>query len=102
MGITTEKKYDKIICQTQEITASEINLDFPSVGATENIILAAVLANGTTTIINAAMEPEIVDLQNFLNRMGAKVTGAGSNIIKIEDPKVDIWALGVMAYEMFF
>lgn len=87
MGITTEKKYDKIICQTQEVTASEINLDFPSVGATENIILAAVLANGTTTIINAAMEPEIVDLQNFLNRMGAKVTGAGSNIIKIEGVK---------------
>ena len=87
MGITSEKKYGKIICQAEEIIAAEIHLDFPSVGATENCILASVLAKGSTTIINAAMEPEIVDLQNFLNRMGAKVEGAGSNIIKIEGVK---------------
>lgn len=87
MGITTQKDYDKIICQSEEIVSAEINLDFPSVGATENCILAAVLAKGTTTIINAAMEPEIIDLQNFLNRMGAKVQGAGSNVIKIEGVK---------------
>ena len=62
-------------------------MDFPSVGATENIMLASVLAKGTTTIINAAMEPEITDLQNFLNKMGAKITGAGTNIIKIEGVK---------------
>ena len=59
-------------------------MDFPSVGATENIILASVLGNGTTTIVNAAMEPEILDLQNFLNRMGTKIEGAGTNIIKIK------------------
>ena len=87
LGITTEKDYGKIICKAEDIKAAEINLDFPSVGATENCILAAVLAEGTTTIINAAMEPEIVDLQNFLNRMGAKIEGAGSNIIKIEGVK---------------
>ena len=53
-------------------------------GATENIMLAAVLAKGTTKIINAAMEPEITDLQKFLNKMGAKIEGAGSNVITIE------------------
>ena len=54
-----------------------------SAGATENIMLVATLAEGETKIINAAMEPEIVDLANFLNRMGAKIIGAGSNVIKI-------------------
>lgn len=58
-------------------------MDFPSVGATENIMLAAVLGKGETIIRNAAMEPEIEDLQNFLNRMGAKIEGAGTNIISI-------------------
>ena len=87
LGIKNEKNYGKIICETDEVIASEIHLDFPSVGATENCILASVLAKGKTTIINAAMEPEIVDLQNFLNRMGGKIQGAGSNIIKIEGVK---------------
>ena len=59
-------------------------LDFPSVGATENIMMAAVLADGTTYIENAAEEPEIVDLANFLNKMGAKIKGAGTDTIKIE------------------
>ena len=72
-----------IKCDCEKIEPCEINLDFPSVGATENAILASVLANGTTTIINAAMEPEIIDLQNMLNKMGAKIVGAGSNIIKV-------------------
>ena len=84
LGITVHKNFGKIICETEEIIPTEINLDFPSVGATENIMLASVLAKGTTAIINAAMEPEIIDLQNFLNRMGAKIEGAGSNIIKIK------------------
>lgn len=83
LGIKTYEEHGKIICNAEEICGTEINLDFPSVGATENIILASVLAKGITVIINAAMEPEIEDLQNFLNRMGAKVEGAGSNIIKI-------------------
>ena len=61
----------------------KIHLDFPSVGATENAMLVAVLAKGTTVISNAAMEPEIIDLQNFLNKMGAKITGAGTNEIII-------------------
>jgi UDP-N-acetylglucosamine 1-carboxyvinyltransferase len=65
----------------------EIVLDFPSVGATENIMMAAALNNGTTIIRNAAREPEIVDLQNFLNRMGAIVKGAGLDTIRIEGVK---------------
>ncbi|WP_416828127.1 UDP-N-acetylglucosamine 1-carboxyvinyltransferase [Ectobacillus polymachus] len=63
---------------------AKIYLDFPSVGATENIMSAAVLAQGTTIIENAAKEPEIVDLANFLNAMGAKVRGAGTGAIRIE------------------
>ncbi len=62
-------------------------MDFPSVGATENIILSTVLSEGTTTIVNAAMEPEIKDLANFLNKMGAKIVGAGTNVIKITGVK---------------
>jgi UDP-N-acetylglucosamine 1-carboxyvinyltransferase len=65
----------------------EVLLDFPSVGATENIMMAASLTSGTTVIRNAAREPEIVDLQNFLNRMGAKIRGAGLDTIKIEGVK---------------
>lgn len=87
LGIKVEEHYGKINCTAEEIEGTEIHLDFPSVGATENIMLASVLAKGTTLIINAAMEPEIVDLQNFLNKMGAKVEGAGSNIVKIEGVK---------------
>ncbi len=63
---------------------NDIHLDFPSVGATENIMLASVLAKGVTKINNAAMEPEIIDLQNALNSMGAKITGAGTNNIIIK------------------
>ena len=84
LGITVQENFGKIICTAEEINETEINLDFPSVGATENIILAAVLGDGETIIRNAAMEPEIEDLQNFLNRMGAKVEGAGTYVIKIK------------------
>ena len=63
---------------------NDIHLDFPSVGATENIMLASVLAKGVTKINNAAMEPEIIDLQNALNSMGAKIKGAGTNNIIIK------------------
>ncbi len=66
------------------LRGARIYLDFPSVGATENIMMAAVLAKGTTTLENAAQEPEIVDLANFLNEMGAKVRGAGTSIIRID------------------
>ena len=61
-----------------------IHLDFPSVGATENVLMAATLAKGTTIIQNAAKEPEIIDLANFLNKMGACIKNAGTDIIKIE------------------
>lgn len=67
-----------------KLVGAAIYLDFPSVGATQNIMMAAVLAEGITTIENVAREPEIVDLANFLNKMGAKVQGAGTDIIKIK------------------
>ncbi|MDM5236873.1 UDP-N-acetylglucosamine 1-carboxyvinyltransferase [Bacillus cereus] len=67
-----------------ELKGAKIYLDFPSVGATENIMSAATLAKGTTVLENAAKEPEIVDLANFLNAMGAKVRGAGTGTIRIE------------------
>ncbi len=87
LGINIEEKGGFIYCKCDKIIGTEINLDFPSVGATENIILATVLAEGVTTITNAAMEPEIEDLAKFLNKMGAKIQGAGTNIIKIEGVK---------------
>ncbi len=65
------------------LTGGRVNLDVVSVGATMNIMIGAVLANGTTIIENAAKEPHIVDLANFLNAMGAKVSGAGTDVIKI-------------------
>lgn len=66
------------------LRGAKVYLDFPSVGATENIMMAAVLAEGTTVIENCAKEPEIVDLANFLNAMGAKVRGVGTGTIRIE------------------
>ena len=65
------------------LKGTNIDLDFPSVGATENIIMAACMAEGQTILENAAQEPEIIDLANFLNIMGAKIRGAGTNVIKI-------------------
>jgi UDP-N-acetylglucosamine 1-carboxyvinyltransferase len=87
LGINITEEAGYIICKCDKIIGAEINLDFPSVGATENIIMAAVLAEGKTVITNAAMEPEIVDLQNFLNRMGAKISGAGTSKITIKGVK---------------
>ena len=71
----------------ENLRGSLVYLDFPSVGATENIMMAATLAEGNTTIENAAEEPEIVDLANFLNKMGAKIKGAGTDTIRIEGVK---------------
>ncbi|AKL95624.1 UDP-N-acetylglucosamine 1-carboxyvinyltransferase MurA [Clostridium aceticum] len=87
MGAVIEEKHGFLICKSKGLKACEIQLDFPSVGATENIMLAAVFAQGTTTIRNAAREPEITDLQNFINAMGGKVSGAGSATIQIEGVK---------------
>ena len=87
LGINIVEEYGFIRCSCDKIIGASIDLDFPSVGATENIILASVLAEGNTVITNAAREPEIVDLVNMLKRMGAKITGEGSNVIKIEGIK---------------
>lgn len=84
LGIKVEEESGYIHCKADEIVGNDIGLDFPSVGATENIMLASVFAKGTTRIINAAMEPEIIDLQNALNSMGAKISGAGTNNIIIK------------------
>lgn len=70
--------------KADKLTGNTIYLDFPSVGATEVIIMAASLAEGTTVLENAAQEPEIVDLANFLNKMGARIKGVGTDTIKIE------------------
>ena len=69
------------------LQGAQIYLDFPSVGATENIIMAASMANGKTVLENAAEEPEIVDLATYLNSMGANIRGAGTNVIRIEGVK---------------
>lgn len=84
LGIKVEEESGYIHCKADEIVGNDIGLDFPSVGATENVMLASVFAKGTTRIINAAMEPEIIDLQNALNSMGAKISGAGTNNIIIK------------------
>ena len=87
LGIQVNQNHGNIECNAEKIKGEKIDLDFPSVGATENAILASILAEGTTIITNAAREPEIIDLQNFLNKMGAKIQGAGSNKIQIEGVK---------------
>lgn len=87
LGINIDESTGYIVCKCDRIVPTEIQLDFPSVGATENLILASIFSEGETTIRNVAMEPEIEDLQNFLNRMGANITGAGSNIIKVKGVK---------------
>ncbi len=75
---------DNRVCCSGSPHAADIFLKFPSVGATENIMLAAALGHGTVTITGAAREPEIVDLQNFINAMGGKICGAGTDIIIVE------------------
>ena len=87
LGVKIIEKDGYIECQAEKLRGAEILLDFPSVGATENIILAAVKAEGCTIIRNAAKEPEIIDLQNFLNAMGARIRGAGGGTIVIEGVK---------------
>jgi UDP-N-acetylglucosamine 1-carboxyvinyltransferase len=84
LGARIEESTNKIVCKAEKLTGTEIALDFPSVGATENIMMAATMAEGITTIYNAAREPEIQDLQNYLNAMGAKIIGAGTDTITIK------------------
>jgi len=84
LGATIQEKYGYITAEAEKLVGANIHLDLPSVGATENLMMAAVLAQGATSIKNAAKEPEIVDLQNFLNKIGGRVKGAGTDTIKIE------------------
>ncbi|MDI6893131.1 MAG: UDP-N-acetylglucosamine 1-carboxyvinyltransferase [Bacillota bacterium] len=84
LGARLRERHGYIYGEAPRLRGQEIHLDFPSVGATENIMMAAVLARGVTVIGNAAKEPEIVDLQNFLNAMGARITGAGTDVIHVE------------------
>lgn len=87
LGINIEEESGFIKCTANRIVGAEIHLDFPSVGATENLMLASVLAEGETIIKNAAREPEIQDLQEMLNKMGANIEGAGTGIIRIKGVK---------------
>ena len=84
LGVTIDEDGGYIDCACEKLRGAEILLDCPSVGATENIMLAAVKAEGRTVIRNAAKEPEIVDLAGFLNKMGAKVRGAGGAVITVD------------------
>ncbi|MDI6630822.1 MAG: UDP-N-acetylglucosamine 1-carboxyvinyltransferase [Bacillota bacterium] len=83
--VTIERGY--IWARAPRLYGAQIYLDFPSVGATENIMMAACLAEGQTLIENAAKEPEVVDLANFLNGIGARIFGAGTDVIRIEGVK---------------
>ncbi|MGM0501656.1 MAG: UDP-N-acetylglucosamine 1-carboxyvinyltransferase [Bacillota bacterium] len=87
LGVEFREEQGCLEGRAEELTGAEINLDFPSVGATENIMMAATLAQGETIINNVAKEPEIVDLQNFLNQLGAQIKGAGTDVIKITGVK---------------
>ena len=84
IGIKINENCRYIECKCDKIESRNIVLDFPSVGATENLVLASILGNQEVVINNAAKEPEIIDLANFLNKMGAKVYGAGTNNIRIK------------------
>ena len=84
LGAEVIEEGNKFTINAQELIGNEVSLDMPSVGATINTILVAVKAKGVTTILNAAKEPEIVNVATFLNNMGAKITGAGTSEITIK------------------
>ena len=87
LNVKIREENGHIICDGSDMKSAEIDLDFPSVGATENIMMAAVFLSGKTTIRNAAREPEIVDLANFLNALGGKIYGAGTDTLVVEGVK---------------
>ncbi|MFA5876272.1 MAG: UDP-N-acetylglucosamine 1-carboxyvinyltransferase, partial [Candidatus Margulisiibacteriota bacterium] len=93
---TVRMEHGFVIVSANKLQGKRVYLDFPSVGATETMLMAATLASGKTIIENVAREPEIVDLANFLNQAGAKISGAGSEVIEIEG--VD--ALHAIEYEV--
>ncbi len=87
LNVKIEDDYGVICCDGSDMSPATISLDFASVGATENLMMAGVLLDGETTIVNAAREPEIVDLATFINAMGGKVEGAGGSVIRITGVK---------------
>ncbi|MDF8104918.1 UDP-N-acetylglucosamine 1-carboxyvinyltransferase, partial [Listeria monocytogenes] len=87
MGAVVKIENGYIEATAEKLVGAKVYLDFPSVGAPQNIMMAATLAEGTTVIENVAREPEIVDLANFLNQMGARGIGAGTEVIRIEGVK---------------
>lgn len=92
LGAEVSEEGGSLFCRDKGLSGSRINLSFPSVGATENAMLAACAAKGETIITNAAREPEIVDLQDFLQKMGAQVAGAGSTTVFVRgfEPKTRV------------
>lgn len=87
MGATTRIEHGFIIAEAEQLHGAHIFLDMVSVGATINIMMAAAMADGNTTIENAAKEPHVVDVANFLNSMGARIKGAGTDVIRIKGVK---------------
>lgn len=84
MGVVIREEGGVLHCDGRSMHAADVHLDYPSVGATENVMMSAVLLKGRTTITNAAREPEIEDLQRYINAMGGNVCGAGSHTIVVE------------------
>ncbi len=87
MGVDITEDGGYVECKCLHLEATNVTLDYPSVGATENVMLLATAINGVTTIANAAAEPEIEDLQNFINAMGGEISGAGTQFVKINGGK---------------
>ncbi len=87
LGVNIEEKYGYILCEAKSTKGTNIALDYPSVGATENLMLLSAKSKGITVISNVAREPEIEELQEFLNKMGAKISGAGTSTITVEGVK---------------
>ncbi|MEG1605053.1 MAG: UDP-N-acetylglucosamine 1-carboxyvinyltransferase [Clostridia bacterium] len=87
LGVQVRESHGMIYCDGSRLCGDEVNLDFPSVGATENLMMAAATAPGTTVIHNPAREPEIGDLERFMNAMGARVSGSGTGRITVEGVK---------------
>ncbi|MDR3206914.1 MAG: UDP-N-acetylglucosamine 1-carboxyvinyltransferase [Oscillospiraceae bacterium] len=96
MGADITEEGGDLICRARNLTGRDVNLTFPSVGATENIMLAATSAKGVTRITNAAREPEIEDLQAFLQALGANVSGAGTSTVVVEGG----WPLRAARYDI--
>ena len=84
LGVDVREEGGLIRCDGRHMRAGTVHFDYPSVGATENVMMAAALLKGRTVLSNVAREPEITDLQNFLNAMGARISGAGTHTVTVE------------------